>query len=118
VALIVLQAVVTLEEELDLARLEIGVLDGMALDLMDEEELDLMDEEELDLIGELDTVIELALDLLEELSVTVLTAALDAGLDETPVPLVGIEHSLVALAGLGSTPKVAVAHTKVPLSTL
>ena len=86
--------------------------DELVMAALDELELDLIEELELDTFTELalDTVTELALDLLDAIEL--------ATLDDTPVPLVGIEHSLVVLAGLGSTPKVAVLQTKVPLITL
>lgn len=89
-------------EEIELEETELDLLDDIELDLLNEDaELDLLEEEiELDLLDE-DT----ELDLLE------LTL-------ETPVPLVGIEHSFTALEGIGSTPKVAVLHTKVPFKTL
>ena len=110
-----LQALAVLDEALEL---DFGALetDELELDLIDELELGTFDELALDLIDELDTFAELTLDLLNELDLLDETAL--AAVDDTPVPLVGIEHSLVALAGLGSTPKVAVLHTKVPLNTL
>jgi hypothetical protein len=81
--------------------LELDLLDELELDLLEDIELDLLEEEiELDLLDE-----DIELDLLE------LTL-------ETPLPLVGIEHSFTALEGIGSTPKVAVLHTKVPFKTL
>lgn len=93
-------------EELEIDELELGAFDE--LDWINELELDSFDELETDLTDERELFT--VLDLLDEL--------MAAALDDTPEPFVGIEHSFVVLAGLGSTPKVAVLHTNVPFSTL
>jgi hypothetical protein len=105
-----LQAVVALDEELAFGVLEPGVLERT----LEPGTL----EPGLDLIDELEAFNELALEAFNELTLDLMAELELALLEVTPVPFVGIEHSFVALAGLGSIPKVVVLHTKVPLSTL
>lgn len=47
-----------------------------------------------------------------------LELATDELKDEMPLPDVGMEHSLALLLGIGSEPKVAILHVKVPFNTL
>lgn len=105
--------------------------------LLDEDELATIDELEL----ELDFILELLvatdeLDFTLELLLTtdelLLTLELDTAIEEldltlelvftldedTPVPDVGIEHSLALLLGIGSEPKVATLQLNVPFNTL
>ncbi len=102
-------------EETELEETERDLLDDIELketelDRLEDIELDLLNEDaELDLLEE-----EIELDLLDEgTELDLLELTLD-----TPVPMVGIEHSFTALEGIGSTPKVSVLHTKVPFNTL
>lgn len=69
---------------------------------------------------ELDLLVETtALDLLVETDELTLTLELLFAVDEdTPVPEMGIEHSLLLLLGIGSEPKVATLHVNVPFKTL
>lgn len=102
----VLHALAALDDALDLIALAADELS------VDEFAVDDLAADELDLIAEL------ALETIAALELGWLEAAELFALELRPVPAVGIEHSLLAFAGLGSVPKVAVLHTKVPLSTL
>lgn len=107
----VLHALAALDDALDLTELAADELS------VDEFAVDDLAADELDLIAELalETIAALELGWLEAAELFALELI---ALELRPVPAVGIEHSLLAFAGLGSVPKVAVLHTKVPLSTL
>ena len=86
----------------------------LATELLDDEMTeDELREEELKALEELIELEEIIDELLEAIELESTEEELIP--DE---PSLGIEHSLVALAGLGSTPKVAVLQTKLPLNTL
>jgi len=92
-------------DELDLTlELLVATADDLTLEL-------LMATDELVFTLELDTATD-ELDFTLELATE---ALLD---DEIPVPVVGIEHSLAALLGMGSDPKVATLQLKEPFNTL
>ena len=86
----------------------------LATELLDDEMTeDELREEELKALEELSELEEIIDELLEAIELEATEEELIP--DE---PSLGIEHSLVVLAGLGSTPKVAVLQTKLPLNTL
>jgi hypothetical protein len=65
-------------------------------------------------------LVEVALLLFELVAIDelVLLEVIVAELDEIPLPEVGIEHSFALLLGMGSEPKVATLHVKVPFNIL
>ena len=63
-------------------------------------------------------VVDPELDATDDLDELVATLLLLELVDDTPVPLEGIEHSFTDFAGFGSEPKVATLQLKEPFNTL